>query len=181
MSENAVDDATQERIRKIECAKCSEERASKEVVARGDGDVRFSQKEFVAAPLIFATNDMKYEANKLRALNYAKYHEQEVKFAPAKDVISTQALAERPDLVTRKVEWLQRHDRESGDLYGILPLVQGMPYVLTDHIDRSEEKQLLRGRVGYLHSWEVDAAETSKMVNGKRVLQKNVKVLFLKF
>ena len=166
---------------KTECRVCSEERRSKEVVAKGEHDVRFNQEMFWAAPLVFATNDMKYEVNKLRAMQYAQHHQKAVTFAPAKDVISTQALAERPDLVSRKVEWLQRHDRESGDLYGVLPLVQGMPYVLTDHIDRSEEKQLLRGRVGYMHSWEVDEADTSKHVNGERILQKNTKVVYLKF
>ena len=37
----------------------------------------------------------------------------------AEDKPSAQALRERPDLPERKVEFLSRHDRESGDLYGI--------------------------------------------------------------
>ena len=66
---------------------------------------------------------------------------------------SLDALREKPGLAADKLQWLQRHDRESGDLYGMLPLIQNMPVALTDHIDRSPEKQLLRGKVGYIHSW----------------------------
>ena len=36
---------------------------------------------------------------------------------------------------------------------GILPLAIGMRVALTEHVDRSEDKQLLRGTVGIVHSW----------------------------
>ena len=81
----------------------------------------------------------------------------------ATDKPSTQALRERPDLSARKLEFLSRHDRESGDLYGILPLIKGMPVAMTDHIDRSLDKRILRGRVGHVHSWVLSAKE--KMTN----------------
>ncbi|CAE7640649.1 pfh1 [Symbiodinium microadriaticum] len=35
----------------------------------------------------------------------------------------------------------------------MLPLAIGMPVALTQHLDRSEDKLLLRGRVGRVHSW----------------------------
>ena len=66
-------------------------------------------------------------------------------YCPAKDKPSSDALRERPDLPAQKLTWLQRLDRESGNLYGIVALVKGMPVALTDHIDRSPDKQLLRG------------------------------------
>ena len=68
-------------------------------------------------------------------------------YVSAKDTPSTEALRERPDLPAQKLSWLQRHDRESGDLYGVLQLVKNMPVALTDHIDGSYDKQLLRGRI----------------------------------
>ena len=49
--------------------------------------------------------------------------------------------------------WLQDHDRDTGDLCGMLPLALGMRVALTDHLDRSPDKLLLRGRAGYIHSW----------------------------
>ena len=87
----------------------------------------------------------------------------------AQDKPSVQALRERPDLPERKLELLSRHDRESGDLYGILPLIKNMPVAMTDHIDRSIDKRILRGRVGHVHSWVLDAKETSCFENGKRI------------
>ena len=99
----------------------------------------------------------------------------------AKDTPSTEALRERPDLPAHKLTWLQRHDRESGDLYGVLQLVKGMPVALTDHIDRSRDKQLLRGRIGLIHSWVLDDKETSVFVKGKGVLKHLPKVIFVKF
>ena len=51
------------------------------------------------------------------------------------------------------IRWLQEHDRNTGDLPGMLILGHGLPVALTDHIDRSPDKLLLRGRVGHVHSW----------------------------
>lgn len=38
-------------------------------------------------------------------------------------------------------------------MLGALPLAIGMKVALTEHVDRSEEKNLLRGCTGYVHSW----------------------------
>ena len=81
----------------------------------------------------------------------------------------------------QKLSWLQRHDRESGDLYGVVTLIKGMPVALTDHIDRNPEKQLLRGRVGHIHSWILGEHEQSVFIDGVRILQKMPKVVFVKF
>ena len=56
-----------------------------------------------------------------------------------------------------------------------------MPVAMTDHIDRSIDKRILRGRVGYVHSWVMDEAETSHFENGKRILSHLPKVIFVKF
>ena len=101
-------------------------------------------------------------------------------YSIAKDVFSARALQERADLPARKLEFLCRHDRESGDLYGILPLIKGMPVAITDHIDRSD-KRILRGRVGHVHSWVLEDDEPSAFENGKRILRKLPKVVFVKF
>ena len=99
----------------------------------------------------------------------------------ANDMPSNYALRERSDIPARKIEFVSRHDRESGDLYGILPLIKGMPVAMTDHIDRSIDKRILRGRVGHVHSWILDVKETSQFQNGKRILSKLPKVIFANF
>ena len=93
-------------------------------------------------------------------------------YCPAKDTRTPDALRVRPDLPSQKLHWLKRHDRERGDLYVMLPLIKGMPVAVTDHIDRSIDKRILRGRVGYVHSWVLADDEKSCFKNGKRILTK---------
>ena len=112
---------------------------------------------------------------------FANTNKETITYCPAKDTPSPEALRERPDLPAQKMSWLQRHDRESGDLYGIVTLVKGMPVALTDHIDRSPDKQLLRGKVGEVHSWILHEQETSSFQEGVRVLRKLPQVVFVKF
>ena len=104
-----------------------------------------------------------------------------VTFAPAKDTPSHDAMRERPGIAAEKINWLQWHDRDTGNLYGVLPLVHGMPMALTDHVDRNPEKQLLRGKIGYVHSWVVQGEETSGFHNGVRILGKVPKTVFIKY
>ena len=52
---------------------------------------------------------------------------------------------------------------------------------MADHIDRSVDKRLLRGRVDYAHSWVLADDEKSVFENGKRVLRKLPKVVYVKF
>ena len=94
---------------------------------------------------------MKYDNNKIRAHTYASDSGKQITYVKAVDKASSQTLRERPEaaLKAEKKKWLTRHDRECGDLYGMLPLVEGMPVMLTDRVDRNpEKKNLLRGRVG---------------------------------
>ena len=135
----------------IECDECKEQRASRKLVADDDNDERFKEERFLTSPAVFPTNDSNYDVNTKRSLHFAASQDKGIMYCIAQDKPSLQALRERPDIPDRKLEFLNRHDRESGDLYGILPLIKGMPVAMTDHIDRSIDKRILRGRVGYVH------------------------------
>ena len=150
-------------------------------MADDENDKRFKEERFLTSPAVFPTNHSKYDVNKKRSLNFAASQKQGIMYCIAEDKPSAQALRERPDLPERKVEFLSRHDRESGDLYGILPLIKGMPVAMTDHIDRSIDKRILRGRVGHVHSWVLDDAEPSCFENGKRILHHLPRAIFVKF
>ena len=162
-----------------ECDICRQTRKSRCRVAKDPAD--FQADKFATAPAIFANNDVKYDANKSRAQRYANDNGKAVTFSCAKDTPSNDAVREKPGLAAEKLAWLQRHDRETGDLYGALPLVHNMPMALTDHIDRNPEKQLLRGKICHLHSWVVQGEETSEFHGGVRILSKLPKVAFVKF
>ena len=87
----------------------------------------------------------------------------------------------RQDLPAQKVSWLNRHDRESGDLYGMIPLLVGMPVAVTEHIHRSYDKRILKGRVSYVHSWILASDEKSDYEDGVRILQNMPQVVFVIF
>ena len=118
---------------------------------------------------MFADHDIKYDVNKLRAQSFASSTHTGIFYCSAKDRPSPDDLRARPDLPNQKLEWLNRHDRGSGDLYGVLPLMKGMPVAMTDHIDRSIDKRILRRRVGHGHSWVLAKDESSTFHNGKRI------------
>ena len=88
-------------------------------------------------------------------------------------------LRARSDLPSQKLEWLNRHDRESGDLYGVLPLMKGMPVSMAIHIDRNMDKRILTGRVGSVHSWVLAEDESSTFQYGTCMLTRMPKVVFV--
>jgi hypothetical protein len=168
----------------LECNVCREDRRSRHRVLNTEHDERYRQTEdpdFTRAPAIFPNNDIKYEVNKLRAEIFSAASNQALTWCPAKDKPNTRVLNEKPNITEEKVTWLQRHDRDCGDLYGMLPLAVGMPVALTDHVDRNPEKNLLRGRVGYIDSWVLADEESSCFEDGTRILQHMVKAVLVQF
>ena len=52
---------------------------------------------------------------------------------------------------------------------------------MTDRIDRSPDKQILRGRIGAVHSRALHGGEDSGAKDGVRILRRLPKVVFVKF
>ena len=179
----SADKAAWEKIKACEesCRICFEARAQRKRVATEPSDARFAEQRFVDAPAIFPNNDIKYDVNKQRARQYAAAHRLGVTWVQAQDKPLPKTLQERPDLVLQKMVWLSRHDRECGDLYGMFPLIEGLPVALTDHLDRNPDKQLLRGKLGTIHSWKVAATEESVWENDVRILQEMPEVVYVKY
>lgn len=142
-----------------ECAQCREERATKALVSVSESDARLDEPDFDSCPAIFENNDLKHDVRKVRAGRFARNRKDSIIYFTAKDTVTASALSNQPELVTKKMSWLQKHDRQTVDLFGFLPLIKGMPVALTDHLDKSKDKILLRGRVGWIHSWIVHDKE----------------------
>ena len=106
---------------------------------------------------------------------------QKITWSIAKDKPSNKVIQEKPNLADEKETWLTRHDRDCGSLYGVLPLVQGLPVMLTDHYDRNPGKELLRGRSGYIKSWILDPREDSKFEGNARYLRFPPKVVLVEY
>ena len=155
------------------CRLTAAERESRRRVIAGPGDPRLGEAKFRWAAAIVANNDAKYQINKDRAEDYSRAAESPLRWsvaldAPSAEVLQTQAWggagekgqgargaslrAQECDKAAR-IRWLQYHDRDTENLSGMLPLAVGMRVVLADHLDRAEDKLLLRGSAGRVHSW----------------------------
>ena len=138
-----------------ECGVCKEERTSKALVLQG----QLGEARVAGADAILPTNAVKYHINKLRAREWAKQHQERIRYAICQNRISSAALREKPALMNEKLEWLQKHDQECGGLYGVLPLCMGLPVRATDHIDRA--RGILRGCRGVVVGWSQEHVSES--------------------
>ena len=155
-----------EERRKEECATCKRERKSRQRVLRDDA--KLDGVDFENIPCAVPNNDMRYEINKLRSRLFAKAHNKQLLWSPAKDSVTLDALREDPSLAFKKKDWLSRHDRQCGDLFGMLPVAVGLPMLLADHIDRDEKYQMLKGTEVTVHSVQLHA-EDERAARGQSI------------
>ena len=144
-------------IMRKECPTCQRERLSKQLVAKGPQDSRFT-KDLTRAHAIFSTNVVKCHVNRVRAEQWARLQGQRLHYAIAQDVASSQTLHAKPDLAQEKVAWLQRSDADCGDRCGALPLCVGMPVQAREHLYRGDFK-ILRGCHGVVCGWSATTNE----------------------
>ncbi|CAJ1393587.1 unnamed protein product [Effrenium voratum] len=135
------------------CRLTAAERKSRRRVIAGPGDPRLGDEKFRWAAAIVANNDAKYQINKDRAEDYSRAAESPLRWSVALDAPSAEVLQTQECDKAARIRWLQYHDRDTENLSGMLPLAVGMRVVLADHLDRSEDKLLLRGSAGRVHSW----------------------------
>ena len=135
------------------CTLSAKERASRKRVIDSAKDPRLQEAKFREAMVIVANNDARYQINKDKARAYSQTTGAALKWSVARDCASAEALQAQDCSKQAKTKWLQYHDRHTGNLPGLLPLAVGMPVALMDHVDRSPDKLLLRGRRGHVHSW----------------------------
>ena len=102
----------------------------------GESDPLFQQEKFRCALAIFANNDVKYEVYKIRAQCFGNVVGKGVTWAVARDMPSQETLRANPEVKGRRLQWLNKHDKDCGNLYGMLPLVENMPLFLTEQLGR---------------------------------------------
>ena len=96
-----------------ECSECASSRQKRRRLADGVDDELFVSPAGQCGTCIFATNNLKFETNKLHAQMLAAYNNNVLTYVQAKDVATSTALRKRPGLVQKdyKTAWLHRHDR----------------------------------------------------------------------
>ena len=92
------------------------QRITRTLVAYDKNDKGFLRAKFASALAIFATNDMKYDVYTLRAHTFAEKSQIGIMYCHARDTPTQDAMRIWPDLQSQKLQWLNGHDRENGDL-----------------------------------------------------------------
>ena len=171
-----------------ECMECKVERKRRCRVYRSelhgnDKDSRIHSKRFRHAITVVPNNDLKMDICKRGAALWARDHGMPILWSPGTDYIvsSCGLLDEDPQqLRQKKISWLSKHDKQCAGLFGMLPLVRGLPVFLTDHIDRSD-KALLRGRSGTLVGWQLHDNEPNPPKDQDHVLTRAPTCVYVKF
>ena len=126
----------------MECSVCAAERTRRcRVMLPGNcNDGKHLVSPFAQAPYVHPFNAPRYHAQILRTINYAKATNRRLLWLTARDTPLTQedkALS-KSALEKQKTRWLQRHDRDTAGIMGILPLVHDMPVRFTHTEDREK-------------------------------------------
>ena len=161
--------ATWQQCKEMECGECAQERASR---CRVLGSGAAVPPGFEEAVCIVPNNDTRTEINKMRARAFARQTLGQLQWSMAEDTVTAKALNADPDLGRRKIEFLTWTDRMCGNLSGLVPLVKKMPMFLTEHIERSAERNLLKGQRCVLEDWVLDREERQQESEGQEVMLK---------
>ena len=106
-----------------------------------DQSVRQTFEEDPNVVYVVANNDLKCEICKSKTAQFAREHGERILWAQCIDTAHDGACKQKlDDLESRakggalkeKQSWMTRPDRICGNLYGMLPLVKGLPVMLTE-------------------------------------------------
>ena len=126
----------------MECDVCEVERSRRcrVVLSTNQNATKHTEKPFTHAPYIHPFNAPKYNAQLLRSVLYAKDTNKRLLWVRAHD----KPLAEddedlcEEDLEVLQRQWLQYHDKKTGGIMGLMPLVHDLPMRLTETKDPSK-------------------------------------------
>ena len=151
----------------MECDLCETERLRRcrVVLPTNHNANKHKEMPFIHAPYIHPFNAPKYNAQLLRSVKYAKGLNKRLLWVRAFDL----PLAEEDkglnvgDLERRRRQWLQIHDKKTGGIMGLMPLVHDLPMRLTDTKDPS--KHAFKNAKVRLDGWCLTENEAERIAN----------------
>ena len=159
-----------ERRKELECHVCSAERQRRCCVLRAGNDAdedRFLADPFAAAPYVHPFRHPSYHATQLRALVFAKTAQKRLLWVTAYDkVVSNNLDVPQQREEQRKERWLEFHDRKTGGLPGLLPLVLDMPMRFTESVSKAARAMgVFKHTRCILRSVQLPEAESTRLGN----------------
>ncbi len=181
---------TWEEMRALECAACHTERERRNRLLASN-DRRVLKEPFLSAPYVHKSNEPKYHAMLLRAVEDAKrsatgpHH---ILWVIAQDVPQNpKEVARTPaQLQKQRERFLQFHDQRTAGIPGMLPLFVGMRARVTEKIARGKDSQgepviLLKHAPCSIHAWDLPAGDRKSMSGSQRMLDYLPRVIYVKF
>ena len=124
------------------------------------------QEDFVDAPYVHPFNAPKYHAQQLRTLAYAKRRKKRLLWIVATDVFREKAQGrEKEGQEEWKERLLQYHDRATGGIMGLLPLVLDMPIRFTESLNR--DYGVYKHSRGWIRGWKLTDAEEQRLAHSE--------------
>ena len=157
-----------------ECATCKATRRERCRVLQDLSAIpeELHQAPYSSAPALYSSTLPPSPATLVRAREFAKQADKQLCWFDARDVPLHPNDRELPAVALEKkmLAWLRRHDQHTSNLTSLLPLVTGLPIRLTDCVDR--ERQLYRGRRGFIYVWTSHEECQSTDVGGEFLLDR---------
>ena len=147
-----------------ECAECASERERRCCVLRDTAVDRekYVTDPFDAAPYVHPFRHPSFHATQLRAIVFAKNKARRLLWVTAHDVVSNKNLVQED----RKERWLEFHDRFTGGIPGLLPLVLDLPIRFTESIGKkAREMGVFKHSRGYIRGWVLPEAELARLAS----------------
>ena len=170
-------------IANSECSSCAKVRQDRHRVLTDLKNISpdLHAPPFPDAPAVYSFNVPRYYSIQLRAREYAKQNNKQLSWCYAKDVplhpgdrdLSKEALEKK------LAGWLLRHDQHTSNLSSLLALAVGLPVRLTDTVDR--DRQLYRGRRGFIHGWTLHPECIPVEVDGEWLLDVLPECIYVHF
>ena len=136
------------------------------------------QPPFDVAPALYAYNVPRYYTILLRAREYAKANNLQLSWCLARDIPLHRDDRDLPpeQLDAKRCRWLGQHDQNTSHIASQTALAKGLPFRLTDAVDRG--RGLFRGRRGIMVGWAPHPEEERIDVDGEWFLTKMPFVIY---
>ena len=141
------------------CEICAQERQRRNCIILDNdrNQQRYKETPFADAPFVHPFRAPSYHAQHLRSINIAADAERRILWVTAHDKmmkIDKQLSAEKEE--ERKERWLEYHERATGGIPGLLPLILNLKVRFTDAPDsKSREQGIFKHTRGTLRGWDL--------------------------
>ena len=136
------------------------------------GCYAYMREPFADAPFVHPFRQPSFHAQQLRAMNFAKVGGLRVLWVRAVDrLLQREKRANTEKEALREENWLQYHDRYTGGLPGLFPLILDLPIRFAEAPRDGYEQGVFKNSRGWIRGWKLDDEEQDLFKRGSDKLE----------